>query len=75
VTAAQVLTAKPQRGAGGLGLVSMEERLRLHKGMLSIESQPKQGTTIHARVPLSSGGGSFGLKLRVIGRRFLPHSA
>ena len=35
----------------------MEERLRLHKGMLSIESQPKQGTTIHARVPLSSGGG------------------
>jgi PAS domain S-box-containing protein len=41
----------------GLGLVSMEERLRLHNGMLSIESQPKQGTTIHARVPLSSGGG------------------
>ena len=41
----------------GLGLVSMEERLRLHKGMLSIESQPKQGTTIHARVPLRWGGG------------------
>jgi signal transduction histidine kinase len=41
----------------GLGLVSMEERLKLHKGMLSIESQPKQGTTIHARVPLSSGSG------------------
>ncbi len=41
----------------GLGLVSMEERLRLHKGMLSIESQPKHGTTIHARVPLSSGNG------------------
>jgi signal transduction histidine kinase len=40
----------------GLGLVSMEERLKLHKGMLSIESHPKQGTTIHARVPLSSGG-------------------
>jgi PAS domain S-box-containing protein len=40
----------------GLGLVSMEERLKLHKGMLSIESRPKQGTTIHARVPLSSGG-------------------
>ena len=30
----------------GLGLVSMEERLKLHKGMLSIESQPKQGITI-----------------------------
>jgi signal transduction histidine kinase len=41
----------------GLGLVSMEERLKLHKGVLSIESQPKQGTTIHARVPLSSGSG------------------
>jgi PAS domain S-box-containing protein len=41
----------------GLGLVSMEERLKLHKGMLSIESQPKRGTTVHARVPLSSESG------------------
>ena len=41
----------------GLGLVSMEERLKLHKGTLSIESQPKHGTTVHARVPLSSGNG------------------
>ena len=41
----------------GLGLISMEERLKLHKGVLSIESQPKLGTTIHARVPLSSGSG------------------
>jgi PAS domain S-box-containing protein len=41
----------------GLGLVSMEERLKLHRGMLSIESQPKLGTTIHARVPLHSGSG------------------
>jgi len=41
----------------GLGLVSMEERLKLHKGMLSVESQPEHGTTIHARVPLSSGSG------------------
>ena len=45
------------RRGRGLGLVSMEERLKLHKGMLSIESQPKHGTTIHARVPLSSGSG------------------
>jgi signal transduction histidine kinase len=36
----------------GLGLVSMEERLKLLKGTISIESQPKRGTTIHARVPL-----------------------
>ena len=38
----------------GLGLVSMEERLKLVKGNLSINSQPKGGTTIHARVPLHS---------------------
>jgi signal transduction histidine kinase len=37
----------------GLGLVSMQERVRLVKGTLSIESQPKRGTTIHACVPLS----------------------
>jgi signal transduction histidine kinase len=42
----------------GLGLISMEERLRLLNGALSIESQPKRGTTVHARVPLSSGGDS-----------------
>ena len=40
----------------GLGLISMEERVKLLKGTLSIESQPKRGTTIHARVPLSLGG-------------------
>jgi signal transduction histidine kinase len=39
----------------GLGLVSMQERLQLVKGSFSIESQPKRGTTIRARVPLSSG--------------------
>jgi signal transduction histidine kinase len=39
----------------GLGLISMEERVKLVKGTLSIESQPKRGTTIHARVPLSLG--------------------
>jgi PAS domain S-box-containing protein len=39
----------------GLGLISMEERLKLVKGTLSINSQPKRGTTIDARVPLNSG--------------------
>jgi PAS domain S-box-containing protein len=38
----------------GLGLISMEERLKMLKGALSIESHPKRGTTIHASVPLSS---------------------
>jgi PAS domain S-box-containing protein len=38
----------------GLGLTSMQERLQLVKGKFSIDSQPQRGTTIHARVPLSS---------------------
>ena len=37
----------------GLGLTSMQERLRLVNGELSINSQRKGGTTVHARVPLS----------------------
>jgi len=36
----------------GIGLVSMEERIKLVHGDLSIDSQPSRGTTIHARVPL-----------------------
>jgi signal transduction histidine kinase len=36
---------------GGLGLVSMEERLRLVNGKLTIESQPGKGTTVTAFVP------------------------
>jgi len=43
----------------GLGLLSMEERLKLVNGTLSIDSQPKQGTTLHARVPLSLGSDSM----------------
>jgi signal transduction histidine kinase len=43
------------RKSRGLGLLSMEERLKLLKGTLSIESGPQRGTTIHALVPLSSG--------------------
>jgi len=36
----------------GLGITSMQERLKLVKGELTITSEPKRGTTIHARVPL-----------------------
>jgi PAS domain S-box-containing protein len=39
----------------GLGLTSMEERVKILKGTLSIESQLQRGTTIHARVPIGSG--------------------
>jgi signal transduction histidine kinase len=41
-----------------IGLISMEERLKLVNETISINSEPKRGTTIHARVPLSSGGDS-----------------
>jgi signal transduction histidine kinase len=43
----------------GLGFISMEERLKLVDGTLSIESQPKSGTTIHARAPLRAGSDSM----------------
>jgi signal transduction histidine kinase len=35
----------------GVGLSSMQERLKLVGGEFSIESQLQHGTTIHARVP------------------------
>jgi PAS domain S-box-containing protein len=37
----------------GLGLTSMQERLNLVDGVLSIESRPGRGTTIRAIVPLA----------------------
>jgi PAS domain S-box-containing protein len=46
-------TEAPKAGSG-LGLVSMQERLKLLKGTLAVESRPNRGTTIHARVPFRS---------------------
>lgn len=46
--------AQAARKGRGLGLISMEERLKLVKGSLSIDSQANRGTTIHASVPISS---------------------
>lgn len=40
------------RNAKGLGLISMEERLRLVGGELSVDSAVASGTRIEARVPL-----------------------
>ena len=42
----------------GLGLNRMQERLKLVKGSLSIDSLPRRGTTIHARVPFNSNSDS-----------------
>jgi len=36
----------------GLGLTSMQERVRLLKGTVLIQSKPMGGTTIHVRVPV-----------------------
>jgi PAS domain S-box-containing protein len=47
------------KASQGLGLISMEERLKLLNGIFSIKSQPQRGTTIHARVPFSSGKDSL----------------
>jgi PAS domain S-box-containing protein len=47
------------KASRGLGLISMAERLKLLSGTLSIESQLQRGTTIHARVPFSSGKDSL----------------
>jgi PAS domain S-box-containing protein len=44
----------------GLGLTSMQERLKLVDGQLSIDSKPQSGTTIQARVP-------FGARMKAAG--------
>jgi PAS domain S-box-containing protein len=48
------------RGSRGLGLISMEERLKLVDGELAIETQPGQGTSIRARVRLAAVRGGVG---------------
>lgn len=40
---------------GGLGLISMEERVRLVNGKLTIQSAPGRGTLVTAFVPLPKG--------------------
>jgi signal transduction histidine kinase len=44
---------KAPKSVRGLGLISMEERLRIVKGVLSVESRLQSGTTIHARAPIT----------------------
>jgi two-component system CheB/CheR fusion protein len=43
-----------KRKKRGLGLISMEERVRLVGGTLTIDSEPGKGTRVQARVPLKS---------------------
>lgn len=41
------------KAKGGLGLISMRERLRLVGGHLDVDSEPSHGTRIYVRVPVS----------------------
>jgi PAS domain S-box-containing protein len=43
------------RQGRGLGLTSMQERVRLVNGTIEIQATPRGGTTVHVRVPLMSG--------------------
>lgn len=43
------------RGKGGLGLVIMEERVRLVNGTFSVQSRPGKGTRVEARMPFEPG--------------------
>jgi PAS domain S-box-containing protein len=54
------VAAARRRAAGGasLGLLSMQERVTLAGGRLSVSSTTGQGTTIDAYVPLAEGGDS-----------------
>jgi len=40
---------------GGLGLISMEERVRLVNGKLAVQSEQGEGTTLTAYIPLGGG--------------------
>ena len=56
-TPATALRSKEARKRGGLGLISMEERVRLVNGKFSIRSQPGNGTTVEVFVPLDGKAG------------------
>jgi signal transduction histidine kinase len=45
-------------GSGGLGLVTMEERINLVGGVLSIVSEPGRGTTVRVRGGANPGSGA-----------------
>lgn len=47
------------RQGPGLGLISMEERLKLLNGTLAIETQAEKGTAVQVSVPLSPGSDSM----------------
>ncbi len=55
-----------EKKARGLGLNRMRERLKLVKGSLSVDSEVKRGTTIHAYVPVTLGRHSVSVDARLV---------
>jgi PAS domain S-box-containing protein len=53
---------------GGIGLISMRERLRLVGGRLSIESERSRGTRIRAQIPISKSS-------EQVGREYTKHAS
>jgi two-component system sensor histidine kinase UhpB len=43
------------QGAGGLGLISLDERVRFIGGSLAIRTGPQHGTEVRVQVPLGGG--------------------
>ena len=43
-----------ERAGSGLGLRSIDERVRLAGGTARVESQPGEGTTLLVQIPLTS---------------------
>jgi signal transduction histidine kinase len=67
----------PSHGNGGLGLVSMRERLHLVGGEIVIDSRPHGGTRIDVRVPPPAAGRpEVALQVEATSGRLpvLPHS-
>ena len=46
------------RRSGGLGLLSIHERVRLVRGVVQVQSAPYHGTTLRACIPLKPAAGS-----------------
>jgi signal transduction histidine kinase len=55
---------KEARGKGGLGLISMEERVRLLNGKFAIQSNPGKGTTVDVFLPLVSAKDTVKTRLK-----------
>jgi signal transduction histidine kinase len=48
-----------ERSGSGLGLRSIDERVRLTQGRVTLESWPGQGTNLLVRIPLAAAEGAL----------------